>query len=64
MTREPRRTYIIQKFYVVQCSECNENITERSGEPTTRAEAEQCKREHEAWHRDSDKLEAERKRVR
>jgi hypothetical protein len=45
------RTYTIQKFYAVTCSECGESITERSGEPVTRAEAEEERRQHENQHR-------------
>jgi hypothetical protein len=46
-----RREYTIYKVYVVVCSECNESITERSGEPTTRAEAERVRIDHENQHR-------------
>ena len=49
-----KRTYSIRRFYTVTCSECNENICERSGEPTTRAEAELEKRDHEAQHHADD----------
>ena len=53
-----KRTYLLRKYYAVICSECNEDISDDS--PLTKAEAEEIRDIHEAWHRDDDEKRAAR----
>jgi hypothetical protein len=48
-----QRTYDIHPVWVIICSECGENIVERSDEGSirSRADASEYKRQHENMHR-------------
>jgi hypothetical protein len=48
-----KRTYLLRKYYAVICSECNEDISDDS--PLTKAEAEEIRDIHEAWHQRDEK---------
>jgi hypothetical protein len=45
----PKRVYRIAPLWMVQCTQCNEDISE--GTCFTRAEAVEARDVHEAWHK-------------
>ena len=57
-----KRTYLLRRYYAVICSECNEDISDDS--LLTKAEAEEIRDIHEAWHQRDDAERAARQSAR